>query len=282
MANNYYYLVAGLPDLVQDAKKQPMVLSDFMEILVEQLTKSDLKLCRTLFLPYDNQNLLNLITKSGKEFLPLANYTADELELNIREPQTLEPYMLRFIEAYKSETPLYPDLSWEDNLAALYYQHMQEASNKFLRQWAAFDFNIRNVRAAINVRNHKLNPAAHILGDDTMAQALKKSTLRDFGLAGDYPFVEKLLSLVDSVNVIQQEQEIDRLRWNYLDELNIYNYFSIEVVLAFIIKTMIIERWIVLDPDFGSQMFDRMMKDLKKSYEFPKEFSINERRKESN
>jgi hypothetical protein len=282
MANNYYYLVAGLPDLVQDAKKQPVVLSDFREVLAEQLTSGDLELSRQLFLHHDNQNLLNLLTKSGKEFLPLANYTLEELEQNIKEPVSLEPYMNQFVAAYKAETLIFPELSWEDNLAILFFEHMQSTKNEFLRQWSEFDFNLRNVRTAINVRNHKLNPSAFILGDGIVAQALKKSTLRDFGLANDFPFIEKLLSIIESGNVLQQELEIDRMRWDFLDELNTFNYFSLEVVMAFILKITIIERWIALDPEVGQQMFDRILKDLKKSYEFSKEFSINERRKESN
>ena len=282
MAGNYYYLVAGLPDLVQDAKKQPIALQEFKNELLEQLSARDIQLSKMLFLQFDNQNLLNLLLKTGKPHHPLANFSADELEQNIKEPLTLLPYMNRFIAAFKAETPLYENLSWEDNLTSLYFEYLKKTTNPFLKKWFNLDFQLRNFRVAMNVRDYKLDPSSYILGDDEVSVAFKKSTLRDFGLGNDYPLIDKVSTILENENILQQELDLDRLRWEYLDELNTFNYFSIEVVLAFIIKVMMIERWIALDPDAGQQIFKKLINDLQKNYEFPKEFSINERRKETN
>ena len=282
MANEYHYLVAGLPDLVQDAKKQPIALQDFISDLEQQLAPNDLQLSRMIFLQFDNQNLINLLLKNNKPFMEMANYSLEEMEQNIKEPTSLEPYLNDFILAFKSETPIFSDLSWEDNLSALYFEHLKKVQNPFLRGWFQFDYSIRNIRTAVTVRKHKLNPANYILDNSDFSQALKKSTLRDFGLSNEYPFMEKLLSILDTEYGLQVELVLDRMRWDYLDELNTFIYFSVEVVIAFIIKLMMIERWIALDAEVGQQMFDQILKDLKSSYEFSKEFSINERRKESN
>ncbi|MDD4746715.1 MAG: DUF2764 family protein [Salinivirgaceae bacterium] len=282
MAGNYYYLVAGLPDLVQDAKKQPIALQEFKNELLEQLSARDIQLSKMLFLQFDNQNLLNQLLKTEKPHHPLANFTADELEQNIKEPLALLPYMNQFITAFKAETPLYENLSWEDNLTSLYFEYLKKTTNPFLKKWFNLDFQLRNFRVAMNARDYKLNPSSYILGDDEVSVAFKKSTLRDFGLGNDYPLINKVATILENENVLQQELDLDRIRWEYLDELNTFNYFSIEVVLAFIIKVMIIERWIALDPEAGHQIFNKLIKDLQKNYEFPKEFSIYERRKETN
>jgi hypothetical protein len=40
------------------------------------------------------------------------------------------------------------------------------------------------------------------------------------------------------------------LTWDEIDRLNLFNYFSIEVVLGYTLKLLIIERWrVILKPD---------------------------------
>lgn len=40
------------------------------------------------------------------------------------------------------------------------------------------------------------------------------------------------------------------------------------------IKLMIIERWLKLDPKTGEELFRRLLGDLQTGYEFPNEFSV--------
>ena len=55
---NYYYLVAGLPDIVLDQKKLSVSIIDFREELKSHLDPKDYVLVSLLFLPFDNTNLL--------------------------------------------------------------------------------------------------------------------------------------------------------------------------------------------------------------------------------
>ncbi len=270
---NYYYLVAGLPDILIDQKKLSFSIADFREDMEYHLHPDDYRLVEMLHLPADNNNLLNLLMKSGGEFDDSGKYSQEELEEEIREPGAAPGYMQRFITAYKSETSVFEGLSWEDQLTWLYYDHVRGCSNKFLRDWFEFDLNIRNIVAGINVRKHKLKGKKYLIGDNYIVQAVRKSTLKDFGLANDFEYMEKLISVQDNDNLLEREKAMDIMRWDFLDEANTFNYFTVEVLLAYVIKLQMVQRWLDMDQETGQELFRKLLDQLEKSYEFPKEFS---------
>ncbi len=276
---NYYYLVAGLPDIILDQKKLSFSIAEFKQELYGHLHPDDYRLVEFLFLPADNRNLLTLLQKSEKPFDESGKYTQDELEQDIKEPSILPGYMKNLITAYKSETPVYDQLSWEDQLTSLYYEFVKNCKNQYLRDWFDFDLNLKNIVAGFNIRKHKLNGEKYFIGENNIVQAVKKSTLKDFGLSNDFEYMERLISIQENENLLERERAMDTMRWEFLDERNTFNYFSVEVLLAYIIKLQIVQRWLEMDFETGKQMFRKLLDQLEKSYEFPKEFMINEKRK---
>ena len=276
---NYHYLVAGLPDIIPDQKKVSLTIIDFRQELEYHLHADDFSLIKLLFLPYDNTNLINLLLKSKKPFVPAGNFSQAFLEEEIKEPSASPSYMLQFINAYKTETPVIQGYSWENQLTWLYYEYVLKTDNLFLKNWFEFNLHINNILTAFNVRKFKLSKESVYIGNNFITEALKRSTLKDFGLSNDFSFMEKLLSIEENGNTLAKERAVDMLRWNFIEELNTFNYFTIEVLLGFVIRLFIVDRWMQLDPETGRKLFKQIINDLEKSYEFPKEFKINEVRK---
>lgn len=276
---NYHYLVAGLSDIVLDQKKLSLTISDFREEMEYHLHPDDYELIKLIFLPFDNKNLLNLLQKNNNPFNSAGILTQSLLEEEIKEPSVLPSYMQKFILAYKNEMPVFPGYSWENQLTWLYYDYVLGINNNFLKLWFEFNLHVNNILTAFNVRRFKLSKESVYLGDNYITEALKRSTLRDFGLSNDFDFIEKLLDIDDNSNIMEKEKAVDMLKWSYLDELNTFNYFTIEVLIAFNIKLFMADRWIKLDLETGITLFKQIINDLEKSYEFPKEFKVNEVRK---
>jgi len=276
---NYHYLVAGLPDIIPDQKKVSLTIIDFRQELEYHLHADDFSLIKLLFLPYDNTNLINLLLKNKKPFVPAGNFSQAFLEEEIKEPSASPSYMLQFINAYKTETPVIQGYSWENQLTWLYYEYVLKTDNLFLKNWFEFNLHINNILTAFNVRKFKLSKESVYIGNNFITEALKRSTLKDFGLSNDFSFMEKLLSIEENGNTLAKEKAVDMLRWNFIEELNTFNYFTIEVLLGFVIRLFIVDRWMQLDPETGRKLFKQIINDLEKSYEFPKEFKINEVRK---
>jgi hypothetical protein len=274
MARNYYCLVAGLPDIVIDQNKLSFGVDEFKDELGESLHPADYALLELLFLPVDNQNLLNLLVKNEAPFDKLGRYSQDELEENIKEPEGLLPYLIEFIEDFKSDTASNPNIRLDNRMAALYYEYVDANSNEFLRKWFEFDRTLRNILAAYNCRKFELPVDNELIGEGDIVDSLKKSRARDFGISSEVPVIEKVISILENKDLLEREKGLDLIRWNFLDDLNVFNYFTIEVILGFVIKLMIINRWLKLDANTGKELFEKLLEELKTSFEFPIEFNV--------
>ncbi|MFW5804088.1 MAG: DUF2764 family protein [bacterium] len=274
MSNNYYYLISGLPEISFDQLKLGFTLQEFKNNLEENLEKEDLQLVELIFLQEDNVNLINFLEKKDRPFKETGNYSKEELEEGIKEPGNLPIYMQDFMHAYKEDAPIFPGLSLENQLTTLYYNYVLDTKNEFLFNWFEFSLNLGNAITAINCRIHNIPTGNQIIGNNYVAQNLKKSNARDFGLGDEIPYIEKLNQLFEGKIAIEREREIDLIKWQYLDEATIFEYFSTEEVLSYTIKLRILSRWMKLDPETGKVFFSSLLKELENSFEFPKEFAL--------
>jgi uncharacterized protein YlaN (UPF0358 family) len=270
---NYYCLVAGLQDITIDVHKLQFSQQAFRQELKVELHPDDFELVEKLFLPHDNANLLNLLLKTGKPFDEKGNFSQEKLEENIKEPHDLPEYMNAFITAFKNKEPLMPDLSPENELTTLFFDQMLKLDNDFLRDWFAFELNLRNIIIALSARKHEIPYEYQIIGTGEISNIIRKSHARDFGLSAEIDFMEDLANIVRNDNVQEREKAIDELRWKYLDEVTFFEYFTIEKVLAFTIKLGMVERWLGIDKDHGNEMFKKLLKELQSSYQLPESFT---------
>jgi len=276
---NYYYLVAGLPDITIEQGKLQFGTAGFREELQAGLSKTDYNYFQLLLLAEDNSNLLSLLLKDNKPLSPEGMYLPEFLAEELKEPLNLKNYMLRFIESFRAETRLYPNLSFENELATLWYEEMLTTKSEFLRDWFTFELNLKNVLLVLAARKNGIPYENQVIGNNPVAEIVRKSNARDLGLSAEWPWIEKVLLLAENDNILAREKAIDLLRWNYLDELNTFNYFTAEVLMAYYLKLGIIERWLRLDLFTGEEMFRLLLSELQNSYEFPNEFSIKDGKK---
>lgn len=279
----YQYLVAGLPELMLDDKKLSLGMYAFQEELENNLDSSDWQLAQLLFLTHDNKNVLNMLEEKQEDFDELGIFSKEAMDemlaskdLQVFEemPLSFEDYMCHFIACFKQAQDIFPQMNWEDQLVNYYYQFAQKKGNKFLKNWLQFDLNMRNLQAALNARKHQKDVAQKVADLSEFANYLLHSKAKDFNLSAEHAWVDTVIALYEESNLLNREHEIDKIRWEMLDELTVFNYFSIEMVMAYLIKLDMVERWINLDKEKGEAMFNRLIDELQNSYEFPKEFSI--------
>jgi len=271
---NYYYLVAGLPNLLLDEGKLKEGFSDLRADIIANLHPDDQKLISVLFLKFDNKNLLNLLTKSEKPFDSRANFSLDFLESEIKEPEKILPYLRNFIINFKSENPSFPESGWENELETYYYEYLLSLKNQFLREWFALELNYGNIITALNCRNHELPYEHELIGSNFVVTAILRSNARDFGLTQDYPEIEFLLNTWENNNMLEREKAIDLMKWQWIDDQTFFHYFTIEKILGFMLQLDIVERWMSLDSKEGEKMVKELLRKLVKSYELPEDFKL--------
>ncbi|MGL5317970.1 MAG: DUF2764 family protein, partial [Bacteroidales bacterium] len=78
--------------------------------------------------------------------------------------------------------------------------------------------------------------------------------------------------LADENDIVERERRIDLFKWKWLSDNTFFHYFSVEVLLSYLFKLEMIQRWLILDKQTGEQMFRKIIQDLKQEVKLPDEF----------
>ena len=277
--SKYYYLIAGLPELSLDDSKLNYTVADFKEEQYQNLSNSDKRFIDLFYLKFDTENLLKLLKNKDANIDPRGNYTSDELLEYIKvikeggsvSPSKFPSFLSAFISDYYSDSFDNTILA-EDKLAALYYTYGMKSGNKFISSWFEFNLILNNVFSALTARKHKVNVANYIVGNNEITDALRTSGARDFGLTSEIDYLDQLIKISETDNLIEREKKIDSLRWEWIEEAIFFNYFSIERIFAFLLKLEMIERWLSLDRERGRELFRSIIDNLKGEVQIPAEF----------
>ena len=132
--------------------------------------------------------------------------------------------------------------------------------------------NVKNLETALTCRKYGKEIAPEIVGDNVFSKALRTSNSKDFGLAMEFPYAEKVISLMGNTNLVERERGLDLRRWDYIEDAVVYEYFSMEKVLSFMLELMIVERWSKMSSESGRKVFMEVVDKFRKSFEFAEEF----------
>lgn len=284
MAREYYYLIAGLPDLFLDQERKDFNIIKLKEEMQELMHPDDYKLVELLHYEYDNFNFLNFLLERKQEYSPLGKFPQevyDEFEDNI---EAFPHYINSFYSWFKGKgTDQEPDTSDysgekieknpEVRFQEFFYNSVIKSDNQFITQWYNFLRDFNNILTAINCRKQGIEISPQLVGSGDLVDALSRSQAPDFGLKKEVDYLETLLQISELNDIFERERRIDLLKWEMADDITTFNYFTVERILAFFVKAGIVYRWLKLDAKIGAQMFQKLVKDLRETYELPKEFA---------
>ena len=198
--NNYYYIIAGLPELSRDWVCGDKDADIMLEEIREQCSSRD---------------------RSAIDFL-LKGYSADNLT---------------------------PD----------FYAEALASGNGFIREWFRFDLSVRNTK--VRYLNRALGRES---GKDVIGLGGDDGIARE----GSLEFEEegRLGQILDGSDILAREKGIDDLYWAKADELAMFHYFDLTVILSFIAKLKIIDRWLKLDEKTGREMFRELVDEVRGTF----------------
>ncbi|MCD8185866.1 MAG: DUF2764 domain-containing protein, partial [Rikenellaceae bacterium] len=271
MARNYYYLVSGLREYNIDTDTKGFDALAIRREISEELQTSDWQYLRELYTFYDVANIIALW--NGKNsFNPLGNYTREQLEEEIKQPENLPPYIAGVILAYKNrikedklneiDETIDTDIPFDKTLWTRFYQETSRSGNNFIRHWYDFDKQLRNISAAYTARKIGREIEPELIGQDDINSALSRNSSSDFGLKAEVDYIDPLIQLLDNKNMVEKERQLDLLRWSVADNLTDFDYFNMNKILAYCVKLNIIHRWMNLDKQIGYEMFRKLVDEL--------------------
>ena len=274
----YYYLVSGLPDISLDDGKLAYTVADFRAEMEATLSAKDQKLIDLFFLKYDNANLLAYLKDPDASLDPRgriareqfeAVYKALKEEEKLPKDEAIPAYHVTFIQRYLAEEQSEQkgekaQVSWEDQLAALYYEAAMKAPNPFVAGWFELNLNINNVLTAITCRKYGFDKSLYIVGHNEIAEQIRTSNARDFGLSDAVEYLPELQRIAEETDLYARERKIDLLKWKWLEDQTFFKTFDMERVFAYLLQLEMIERWVNLDKARGEQTFRELVGAMKK------------------
>ncbi len=292
---DYYTLGAQLPTLKQgDYRAHQLTSREFVELLMEQGSKSDRKQVGLLLLREDNTLLLQILR--GEEvvvpqhkmyvlgedklrFLVEATKQRLEAERNaVTEYQELEyprlpkyvypQYMEEFVVRYLTEQHdgVAQPFFYADLLLMSYAKHVQREGNSFLRRWFKLEQDIAATLTAVTADKFKLDRKLYILGDSPLYKLLQAGDWNEISYIPEGELVGAMRRIAEEDNLAVREQKIDDYKWRLLDEEIFTDIFSINAMLVYLLKLQILERWEKLDKVQGEQQFREIVSSLNRDF----------------
>ncbi len=269
-STEYYYLVAGLREWTLDSDTKGFDVREIVDEILEELSKSDRAAVKLLYAYYDCENIIarraererhnalgNLSVSEIDDMLATRNYSM--LPANVAN---VVKYFNEADDEDRDEDSVIDD-SFERALFDAYYKDLAASKCSFLRAWGELDRNLRNISAALAAREAGRSVADVVVGGGDVVDSLKHSSAADFGLRGELQYIDAVISAVsDERNIVEKERKIDKVREAYAWDIASFDFFNINFILSYLVRVNIVARWMLLSPEVGRDMLNRLMSDL--------------------
>ena len=145
-----------------------------------------------------------------------------------------------------------------EKLNAGFYRACLGSSSRFLREYFLFDLFLRNTKVEY------LNAS---LGRPEGKDVLLLEELEDY----EFEQKEEIVEILSGTDIIGREKGLDMAIWEHVEEVTTMDVFDMDAILGFIARLKIIDRWDKLDPETGAELFRRLIKEIRATYDNKKQ-----------
>lgn len=243
---SYYYLISGLPEVKLSDSKAKYDINEIAQNILSNLSDKDIKLFNYFIYQNDNKNLVNAIANSKGLFSPYSVhlepsiFSKEEIQ-KYANLSNLPNYMVKFLEDNKN-TEWENIRHIENSLLSLYYEEMIQIGNAFIREYALFMRNLKNILAALNGKALGFSGdeiSKELIGDYPLISALTKSSAADFGLGREIPYINNIIDTFnssDKADPYNLENVECSLVNGFLDRLTSIKSFTTDNLFAYYIN----------------------------------------------
>ena len=243
---SYYYLISGLPEVKLSDSKAKYDINEITQNILSNLSDKDIKLFNYFIYQNDNKNLVNAIALSKGLFSPYSVhlepsiFSKEEIQ-KYANLSNLPNYIVKFLEDNKN-TEWENIRHIENSLLILYYEEMIQTGNAFIREYALFMRNLKNILVALNGKALGFSGdeiSKELIGDYPLISALTKSSAADFGLGREIPYINNIIDTFnssDKADPYNLENVECSLVNGFLDRLTSIKSFTTDNLFAYYIN----------------------------------------------
>lgn len=153
-----------------------------------------------------------------------------------------------------------------NKLEADFYARALKSPVRFLQEYFRFDLNIRNakVRYLNRILGRPEDQDVMTGKGDEFTEDLDIDGYRFTG--GEFEESLKVQNALDSASLLDREQALDEITWEKIDSLEIFHYFDLTAVLAYVAKLHIVDRWLALDEQKGRELFHKLVQEVRGTF----------------
>lgn len=145
-----------------------------------------------------------------------------------------------------------------EKLNAGFYRACLGSGSRFLREYFLFDLFLRNTKVEY------LNAS---LGRPEGKDVLLLEELEDY----EFEQKEEIVEILSGTDIIGREKGLDMAIWEHVEDVTTMDVFDMDAILGFIARLKIIDRWDKLDPETGAELFRRLIKEIRATYDNKKQ-----------
>ena len=248
----YYFVVASLPPLVF-GKPPEMTFKELMSSLQMNLTKKDFKQIVRLLQPIDLYNVKALWL--GLPLDDKGTLVGKELEEALLVRDRIPLYLTEFLERYES---VEERLRYFPSLYASLYNQEREG---FLQEYYRFEREARLVLTALRCKKTGRDIIRELQFEDPqdlfVAQILAQKDAPDYTPPAEYEDL-KALFVDNSSEPKKMAARLLEYRFDKIEEMGEYTYFSMDQILSYAARLLIVENWRHLDQEQGNRAVEEL------------------------
>jgi hypothetical protein len=273
MERQYYALISSLPELSLNDTILKYDLVSYREMLKSEVDKADFEFLAIAYFKFDILNFVKLAKEEDTEWNNAGNLSKEELTEGMAQPELLPKFFQDFLELQPQDWKDQPRKTLINALTSCYLDWSRNIDNAFLKEWISFQQNLKNLLIWHNTSKFNKDTNAEVLGSSYEAEYLRSVDKSSLDLkAWDFAYKEILIHL-NNPNIALREFLIDKMRWNFLQELEENYYFNKERLLAFAVKLQIVNRNIITTEKKGKERLNELLSDIKEGYALPEMFT---------
>lgn len=161
----------------------------------------------------------------------------------------------------------------EKSLTGEFYLKAKESECSFIRQYFRLDRIIRNLKVTFiagklfkgdETANRELIKKYSInLASDIDAK-VDESSYSIFTL--DNTEIQNIDAIFHNNDILEKEKKLDEFKWGKISDFTAFDFFDIDVILAFLVKGKLVERWNKLDRETGKALFKRLVDEVRGTF----------------
>ena len=241
--NRYYCQIAGLPELMFDPSNESVELREFLNEVTPYLQPNHLNWLNMLLMVQGHDSVLKYFTNGSVETETTLPYRLDWFDPESEQFNLLPAYLQRFSEKFWQTRSDHEILEMEIGLYDEYYQCLRQSGNGFIERWAILDLNLRNYLTVKKCEEFTIPKQSQVVGEDDFAKRLVEFPADHKEIQVEWPLSSVIDGILKDDDLLKRELALDQLKWNLIDEMNLFCYFSIDIILEYTLKLLILNRW---------------------------------------